>query len=377
MSAVPEQFERSAALARIEAFIEGSPANRRRADMHLLSTDKQRFGLLTDSEVRDACEVLLRANGEAVHEPGQEAPSEPAGPEPMPTPTRKRAARKRPAAQPAQPAQPVVTVKPLSGEAVDREPYLLELRSALPAEMLEAKHWLLYKLVPVPGRKKPKKVPYRINGTARGDTLDTPDDIALLASFEDAAQALRDRHDVAGLGFAVLAGWQFIDLDDCLDESGGLDARAADILKNYNGPVRRSVSGTGVHLWGFGGPFDTLAKNGSGIEAYCHGRFAAMGGGGTAGALHNLAPLVRDVLAPLHSGAAQAPAGKRDLLSEKPSQRGTVVIAESVWPEIVSALESIPSDDYGRWIDVGHALATLADQDRARAAWETWSKTSN
>src|SRR5687768_12946260 len=103
------------------------------------------------------------------------------------------------------------------------------LRGALPAEMVAAKRWLLYVLIKVPGEKD-KKVPYYADGRPRAGTLDTPDDVERLVTFDDACAALSDRY--AGLGFALGDGFQGIDLDDHFDsETGELSQGARWILQ--------------------------------------------------------------------------------------------------------------------------------------------------
>jgi primase-polymerase (primpol)-like protein len=137
--------------------------------------------------------------------------------------------------------------------------------------MREAKRWLLWKRIDT------RKVPFYASGEPRKGTLDAPKDLARLVTFEDAAQAYK-RGDWAGLGFALGPDgnggcWQGIDFDH-LSEHPELQA----LVESLPGYVERSPSGDGVHAIGYGQSFETLAQNGSGIEAYSKARFFTVTG---------------------------------------------------------------------------------------------------
>jgi hypothetical protein len=86
------------------------------------------------------------------------------------------------------------------------------LRDVLPSEIVAAPRWLLWRLH-VTGRGK-KRVPYYADGTVRQDELDAPDDVARLVTLDKALAALKASKKFDGLGFALGAGFQGIDLDD-------------------------------------------------------------------------------------------------------------------------------------------------------------------
>jgi primase-polymerase (primpol)-like protein len=76
------------------------------------------------------------------------------------------------------------------------------LRTEIPQRLQTARRWLLWKLVPNPDpTKKPRKVPLYCDGTLRRGTLDVPEDVARLGTFEVALEVL-DRGGYSGLGFA-------------------------------------------------------------------------------------------------------------------------------------------------------------------------------
>lgn len=139
------------------------------------------------------------------------------------------------------------------------------------AAMRAASRWLIYQNVPQPG-KKPRKIPHYADGAPRQGALDTSADVARLVTFEAAVAALQERGQDWGLGFALGPDgtgnyWQGIDLDDV--EANGL-IEVANTLPGY---VEYSPSGMGAHAIGYGAKFGTLGSNGTGIEAYCEGRF--------------------------------------------------------------------------------------------------------
>ncbi len=176
------------------------------------------------------------------------------------------------------------TESPVEGEDLAREKVRAAtealgdtLAAVIPDAMRRARRWLVYKLIPNPDpTKKPRKVPFYLDGTPRRGALDTPADLAKLGTFDEARTALKTGR-YAGLGFALGQDgegyWQGIDLDHT-DERPEL-AALADTLPGY---VEWSPSGTGVHAIGYGRQFPALGSNASGIEAYSGGRFFTVTG---------------------------------------------------------------------------------------------------
>lgn len=243
-------------------------------------------------------------------------------------------------------------------------PEIETLRAEIPPEMQTARRWLVWKRIPA--KPKPKKQPYYANGKPRKGKLDTPQDMAHLVTMEEAFAAF-ERGGYAGLGFALgqdVDGrvWQGIDLDN----TTGRPELAAliDILPGY---VERSPSGTGVHAIGCGTAFNSMGSNATGIEAYCRGRYFTVTGEALGGALQDLAPFVRDTLAPLHQAQAHretetAPPHHQDL---DPRQI----------TELREALGTICADDYHVWVRMGLALSAYGNT--GRGLWMTWSQSSD
>jgi len=137
--------------------------------------------------------------------------------------------------------------------------------------MRAAPIWLLWKAVIESGKSKPRKVPYYLNGATRTGALDSPEDRAQLGTYEQAAAAYGNSGG-AYAGLAIALGpdgrgghWQGIDLDDMVAKG------VTDIADMWTrgpcaglGYVEVSPSGNGIHLVGYGRPFQALGSNSSG-----------------------------------------------------------------------------------------------------------------
>lgn len=234
----------------------------------------------------------------------------------------------------------------------------------LPDSMRNARRWLVWRSVPVPG-KKPRKVPYYVSGRPRHGRLDDDADRAELADFGTACRALSSGQ-YAGLGFALGPDgtgnhWQGVDLDD-LAGRPNLALLVDDGLPGY---TESSPSGNGLHAIGYGRPFAALGSNGSGIEAYSAGRFFTVTGADAGlGEPVDLHDYVLRTLAPLHApNATPAP------------ENVTEYVDPRVLAELRSALASMRADDRDLWVANGQRLKKLGE--RGRALWLEWSQQSD
>jgi hypothetical protein len=120
-----------------------------------------------------------------------------------------------------------------------------------PVELTTLKHWVVYRRVPngskPDGTPRHKKVPYYTNGTPRSGKQGSPDDLAQLATYEDAL----NRYNLGGLdglGIAILPGCGVValDFDDCVKE-GKVDF---EVLRMVDGTYAEfSPSGKGVRAF--------------------------------------------------------------------------------------------------------------------------------
>lgn len=235
---------------------------------------------------------------------------------------------------------------------------------------------LLWKFEPVetPG-KKPRKVPYYINGKRRQGALDSPLDRQQLATFNDATAALNGNNGFySGIGIALGAdsrgGYvQGCDLDDI--EANGLSDIANCFVRGDfagKGYVEASPSGNGLHILGYGRSFAPLGANGSGIEVYTGGRFFTFTGRqalfDSPCEAFDIAEFTESVLKPLHSRRSDQPSG----------QIPVTIVAVQTIVELRSALAHLRSDDRDLWVRMGMALKELGET--GRGLWMDWSQTS-
>lgn len=245
------------------------------------------------------------------------------------------------------------------------------------AMMKAAPIWLLWKAVPRPGKPKPDKVPFYVTGTPRQGPLDAPQDRAQLVAYEEAKAAFEKARG-AYEGLAIALGpdghgghWQGIDLDD-IEAQGLSDLANAWVRGERAGMayIELSPSGTGVHIIGYGRPFDPLGSNHSGIEAYSGVRFFTF----TGLAAPNdspcrpvcLADHVEQVLALRHGKGRSASPGVSGV-EEVPIDAKTVT-------ELRAALAHMRADDRDLWVRMGMALKELGQT--GRGLWLDWSQTS-
>ena len=246
-----------------------------------------------------------------------------------------------------------------------RAEYVARCREKLPVVMQEARRWLLWKSIPN-GDKKPRKVPHYVTGKPRNGAMDTPEDVAQFATFDDAARAFQ-AGKYSGFGFALGRDddgfWQGVDLDHLSAHPELQTIADALVATTY---CEISPNEDGLHAIGHGGCFSPMGSTSDGIESYCSGRFFTV----TGDALSTLAPVdlhpfIETELRPRRKPQASQPAGDG-------------VVAESVTPETIrdlrSALLSMRADDRDLWIKLGLALFLLGDV--GRGLWMEWSATS-
>jgi hypothetical protein len=239
-------------------------------------------------------------------------------------------------------------------------------RARLPQQLINARRWLLWEEVPdADPTKKARKVPYYVNGTKRQGTLDTPDDTARLATFDEAIDALwQGDRDYAGLGFALGPDdtgnyWQGFDADNITPEQ----AQAFIDGHDDQGYAEVSPSGRGVHVIGYGQHFPSLGSNGTGVEAYAAGRFFTFTGDRGRGVPTCIAAFVNGPVAERHRKHAATA-----------SAAGMALVDAKTVSELRSALLHMRSDDYDTWYRMGLALKELGDV--GRGLWMEWSATS-
>ncbi len=104
--------------------------------------------------------------------------------------------------------------------------------------------WLNWKLVPheTPG-KKPRKIPFYINGKPRKADQGSADDLKQLAGIRDAYKRSKQ------IGLAILPQWRIValDFDGCIDAEGSVDPRVERLVRGTYSEI--SPSGTGIRAF--------------------------------------------------------------------------------------------------------------------------------
>lgn len=238
------------------------------------------------------------------------------------------------------------------------------LQANLPDPLLKAQRWLLWRA------EGGRKVPYYADGTIRRGTLDTPEDIARLATFDEAVNAyLVGEWD--GLGFALTGeGIGAFDIDKCLDANGALIAGHAghDLAtkaKEAGAYIETSPSGRGLRIVGrFNDPSAYSAEQ---VEAWTRGRYVTLTGEVWANArkwidLTHLRSSLR---------ARTKPEDARD------DDEGPIITPKTI-VDLRDALRVIDADERDLWVRLGHALKALPGKyaEDGKALWLEWSTKS-
>lgn len=116
-----------------------------------------------------------------------------------------------------------------------------------PAFLTCHKGWLVWKYVQKPGEKKPRKVPYYVNGHPRTGKQGDPDDRDALGTYEKALSVyMTGGYD--GIGIAMLGDWMVValDFDGCV-VNGVIHPRVEALIDDTYSEI--SPSGTGVRAF--------------------------------------------------------------------------------------------------------------------------------
>jgi archaellum biogenesis ATPase FlaH len=246
-----------------------------------------------------------------------------------------------------------------------------------PAALRELKGWLVWRWVRRPDRPKALKMPYYVSGPVRKHAHGTPEDRALLVTFEE-AKRVADLHDFAGVGLALMPefGITALDFDNCV-ANGVIDPRVEQLtIGTY---AELSPSGTGVRAFMRGESPDskdsTPADNSFGFETF-HGKgFVTFTGDVT-----DTTELTGDenTVAPL-SDAVKAFCATRFKRLERVRAEcvGAGKPTFGMSPEqITELLNKLPDDlTYDEWRNVGMAVHHETEGD-GFDIWDEWSSRS-
>lgn len=233
-----------------------------------------------------------------------------------------------------------------------------------PDELRSLKQWLVWRLEPNPTGKKPRKVPYYVNGARRTGTQGSDNDRAALATYDDAC-AVADQYN--GLGFAFLPGDGLVGIDlDGITDDAERAARAQRIIDACQSYTEHSPSGNGVHII-CRGVTETFKSNVIGIEVFSGRQFFTMTGQ-PYGEQRPLSEVSDQTFTKLRATVKKQ--------SHEPASAPAATAPVSTGDKLHDALSYLTPDcGYDDWLRVGMALhAELGDG--GLTVWDSWSARS-
>lgn len=159
-------------------------------------------------------------------------------------------------------------------------------RDQIPEVLLSLPHWVVWRTEAREGSTLPTKVPYSLVTGRKASSINPLD----WTNYQD---SIPDKYDGIGFVLTKSAGFTGIDLDDCLDDSGGFKPWSAPIIADFKHTYYEiSPSGTGVKIFAGGllpdagrkifidssGIPTVKSMSDGGIEMYDSGRFFAVTG---------------------------------------------------------------------------------------------------
>lgn len=230
--------------------------------------------------------------------------------------------------------------------------------------------WLVWRLEGGEDGKKPRKVPYYVNGPRRHGIQGSPEDLAKLTNFE-AAKAYATQNNY-GLGIAMsrVHGFSVVDFDCCV--AGG--QINPDIEPSTRGTYAEySPSGTGVHVFIVGnyGDRKKTAKDGHwGVEVFNDKGFLTFTGN-----------VVHHTKSDIIAGPTLA---LRTILTDSFTPRAVGAMSCNVAPigldklQLNFILSNLDADmGYHDWVRVGMALHhETSGSPEGFLLWDSWSANS-
>jgi hypothetical protein len=125
---------------------------------------------------------------------------------------------------------------------------------AVPERLRALTIWLLWRFESAEkAGDKPRKVPYYVNGKRRSGIQGAPDDLAQLATFDQALEALRtERWSGVGIAHVPGCGINSWDFDNCIDQGGAIAPELDALLRDSGTYCEISPSGRGVRMVALG-----------------------------------------------------------------------------------------------------------------------------
>lgn len=261
----------------------------------------------------------------------------------------------------------------------------------VPAALASLRNWLVWRLVPVEGGGKPRKIPYYASGPARPNLQGTPEDRAQLVTFAEAVAAVERSQSwerpYTGVGFAPLPDTNVValDFDNCV-EDGVLAPHVEPICAGTY--TEFSPSGRGVRAFFLGSlqskkDVPPNMKGPWAIEVFGHNGFVTVTGNVTPTCemfgwnteVAYLTPAVFD----MYRSRGWDPTARGDLVDTDGA--ALMAITQPVGmthAQIAALLADLPTDlDYDTWLGVGQSVhQETQGSDEGFRLWDNWSRLS-
>lgn len=233
--------------------------------------------------------------------------------------------------------------------------------------------WLVWRFEPN-GEKKPRKIPYYVNGNKRYGEQGDKSDLTKLATF-DVAQAVMQRKGFDGIGFAPLEpfGICALDFDNCVNPDGTLHPQVDELLMDSYAEYSPSGKGVRIFFEGNLGNGKNIRDVDFGMEVFSTKGFVTFTG--------NTLPITEllgntDTVAPVNDQvlALYKERFKREEQVEQIHTAGDPVGLTDA--QITTCLAALPTDlHYDDWLKVGMAIH-CETAGEGFELWEEWSLTS-
>jgi RecA-family ATPase len=250
--------------------------------------------------------------------------------------------------------------------------------SGIPTRLKKLDRWILWKYTQLPNGKW-TKTPHSPSSGHKIDATNLKNGV----SFTVAVQALRkNKTKFDGIGFLLGDGIAGIDVDDCRDADGKLDARGQELSAKLIGTFAEiSPSGSGFKALVDISDDPSLAhvgKTSETLEIYGGKRYFCITGNLLPGHARTVASLPGVFKAIAESVGATRESAAGDDRPPASDKKGTLGIDLKVARELLDHLPFKWCDEYGDWLRGGMALHhEFGGSMQALVLWDEYSKRSS
>jgi biotin operon repressor len=238
----------------------------------------------------------------------------------------------------------------------------------IPRELKAVDRWNVWRAIEQRGRKKPIKMPERINGYPAATNKEDQ-----WVSFEEAYQHYSSNPAELGLAFLLPEGMVGVDVDDCILHGGRYHSVAEVVMGACDTYTEISPSGQGIKMIAYG-HLDRKMKSvnhQAGVEMFDGGdtnRFFTITG-------RKLSRQSSHVL-PCREGLSGIQAMINEPLDDRPLDEEWQTDADfrAKVIDCLGHLRPSRAQNYHEWLNVGMALAHTDPSNDMLQVWQDWSE---